>query len=280
MILVTGASGTVASELAKTLQTQGRRVRLAFHSEDKAKQARDQGKDAVALDYDKPETLPAALAGVESVYLVSALATPELNVVSAAKAAGVRKIVKQSVWGAAGEGFSFAKWHRPVERAIESSGLAWTFLRPNGFMQNFVNFMGATIRSQNAFYLPMKDARVSHIDVRDIARVAARVLSEPGHDGKSYDLSGPQALGNAEAAEHLSRALGRTIRYVDVSFADYKQGALAAGVPEPYADALVDLYRHYLAGQASRVSPVVRELTGREPITFAEFARDHAAALS
>jgi uncharacterized protein YbjT (DUF2867 family) len=278
MILVSGASGTVGSEVVKALRARGARLRLGFHSAQKAAAARAAGHDAVAMDYERPESLGPALAGIESVYLVSVLATPELNVVRAAKAAGVRRIIKQSVWGAAGESFSFARWHRPVERAIEESGLEWTFLRPNGFMQNFVNFMAATIREQGAFYLPTGDSRVSHVDVRDIARVAAHVLTEPGHAGKAYELSGPAGLSYAEIARELSGVLGREIRYVELSFEDYKKAAVAAGVPEAYADALVDLYRFYIQGGAGQVTAAVQEITAQAPIPFAQFARDHAAA--
>lgn len=194
-------------------------------------------------------------------------------------AAGVRRIVKQSVWGAAEEAFSFAKWHRPVERAIEDSGLAWTFLRPNGFMQNVVNYMSATIKAQGAFYQPAEDARISHVDIRDLARVAARVLTGAGHDGKAYDLTGPAAITYDDIASTLTKVLGREVRYVRITPEAYKQGAMGAGIPEGYADALVDLVRYYREDQASRVSPAVREITGQDPVPFEQFARDHAAAL-
>lgn len=125
--------------------------------------------------------------------------------------------MKLSVWGAADEAYSFARWHRAVEREIESSGLAWTFLRPNGFMQNLVNHMGATIKAQGAIYQATADAPMSHIDARDIGAVPARVLTEPGHDGRAYALSGPQALSYGQMAEMLSAALGRRIEYVATS---------------------------------------------------------------
>ena len=279
MILVTGASGTVGSELVRQLQAAGARYKAAYHSAEKAGKARGAGIDAVVLDYDKPETLPPALKGADTVFLLSTLVAPELSVVREAKAAGVSRIVKQSVWGAGEEAFSFAKWHRPLERAIEESGLRWTFLRPNGFMQNVVNFMGATIKGQGAIYQPAGDARISHIDVRDLARVAVKVLTGSGHDGKAYELSGPAGITYGEVAATLSKVLGREVRYVPITPEQYKQGALGAGIPEPYADALVDLTRYYREGHASRVSPAVKEITGWEPIGFEQFARDHAAAL-
>jgi uncharacterized protein YbjT (DUF2867 family) len=128
MIFVTGASGTVGSEVVKALSKAGIRFRVG---------------------------------------LLSGLVNPERNVVREARPAGVKRIVKLSVWDAPEEAFSFAKWHRPVERDIEKTGLLWTFLRPTGFMQNVVNHMGATIKAQGAFYQPAGDARISFVDARD-----------------------------------------------------------------------------------------------------------------
>src|SRR5262245_16893538 len=231
MILVTGAAGTVGSGVVRELRAARAGFRVGFRNR------RPEGVEAVGLDLDKPESIAPALAGIETVFLLSSSVSPELNLVRVAGAAGVRRIVKLSVWGAAEEAFVFARWHRAVEKAIEASGLAWTFLRPGGFMQNVVNYMGATIKSQGAFYQSAADARISHIDARDIGAVAARVLTSTGHEGKAYTLTGPEPLGYVDIAATLTRILGRTISYVPISDAEYKQGAMAAGTPEPYADA-------------------------------------------
>jgi uncharacterized protein YbjT (DUF2867 family) len=191
----------------------------------------------------------------------------------------VKRIVKLSVWGAQDEEFTFARWHRAVERAIEASGVAWTFVRPNSFMQNVVNFMGATIKAQGAFFHSAADARISHVDARDVAAVAARTLTDAGHEGRAYSLSGPEALGYADIAAVLSRAVGREIRYVAISDADYKQGAVSAGIPEAYADALIDLSRHFRTGKMSQLTGDVKAVSGRDPIPFEQFARDAAGAL-
>jgi uncharacterized protein YbjT (DUF2867 family) len=276
MILVTGASGTVGSEVVKALGGRSARVRAGYRTRPRNIPA---GVESVALDYDRPETIRPALQGIETLFLLSSTVEPEKKVVDEAKRAGIKRVVKLSVIGAAQEGFAFARWHRAVEKYIEASGLAWTFLRPNGFMQNVVNYMGETIRSQSAIYAPAGNAAASHIDARDVGAVGARVLTDMGHDGKVYELTGPAALTYGQIAEILSRVLGRTIRYVPISPEQYKQAAVAAGTPEGYADALVDLYRYYLEGKAAVVTPAVRQITGRDPIPFEQFAKDHADKL-
>jgi uncharacterized protein YbjT (DUF2867 family) len=276
MILVTGASGTVGSEVVKALGGRSARVRAGYRTRPQNVPA---GVESVPLDYERPESIRPALQGVDTLFLLSSTVDPERKVVDEAKRAGVGRIVKLSVMRAVEEGFTFARWHRAVEKHIEASGLAWTFLRPNGFMQNVVNYMGETIRSQSAIYSPAGNAAASHVDARDIGAAGARVLTEKAHDGKAYELTGPAALTYGEIAEILSRALGRTIRYVPISPEQYRQAAVAARTPEGYADALVDLNRYYLEGKAAGVTPAVRQLTGRDPIPFEQFARDHADKL-
>ncbi len=243
--------------------------------------AKSAGHDAVALDFGKPETLQPALAGVDTVFLlgtnIMGQTESETNVVNAAKASGVKKIVKLSMWGAAGEGFALAKIHRAVERAIEASGLAWTHLRPNGFMQNFVNHMAGSIK-EGVIYDSVGDSRISHIDARDIARVAVLALTASGHEGKAYELSGPQGLSYTEAADVLSRVLGKKVSYVAVTDEAAKAGMLAGGMPEFYADALVDLNQFYRKGDPGRVTTAVKDVTGRAPIAFQQFVKEHANA--
>jgi uncharacterized protein YbjT (DUF2867 family) len=145
MICVTGASGTLSSEVIRQLEGRQLAFRGAYFSERAASAARDRGVDAVLIDYNRPDTLRAAFRGCTTLFLLGPNALNqtelELNAVEAAGAAGVRHIVKQSVMGAAEEAYSLATIHRPVEKAIERSGMAWTFLRPNSFMQNAVTFI-------------------------------------------------------------------------------------------------------------------------------------------
>jgi uncharacterized protein YbjT (DUF2867 family) len=281
MVCITGIGGTVGSEVARQLEAARVPFRGAYFSVAKADAARERGVDAVLIDYSRPETLRDAFAGCEKLFLLgpNVLNQVELerNAVEAARAAGVRHIVKQSVMGAEDESYSLAKVHRPVEKAIESSGLAWTFLRPNSFMQNIVTFMSEMINAEGAFYTASGDARISHVDVRDIAAVAVCALTEPGHEGKAYMLTGPAALTYDELARELSEVLGRSIHHVSLPPAELKQGMLALGMPDELADRMLDLERYFREGGASRITDDIRRVTGRDPRHFAQFIREIAA---
>ena len=281
MICVTGASGTLSSEVIRQLESAQAPFRGAYFSEEKAEAARARGIETVIIDYDRPETLRAAFEGCDRLFLlgpnVPNQSDLERNAVEAAKAAGVRHIVKQSVTGAAEESYSLAKVHRSVEKAIESSGLAWTFLRPNSFMQNAVTFMGETIRADAAFYSASGQAKISHVDVRDIAAVAVKVLTGDEYDGKAYTLSGPEALTYDELSGELSKALGRPITHVNLSSSDLKSGMLAAGMPEAISDRLLDLERFFREGRASFITDDIKQVIGREPRRFADYVRETAS---
>jgi uncharacterized protein YbjT (DUF2867 family) len=282
MILVTGSTGNVGSEVLKQVVATGAKVRAAYQSADKAAGA-PAGVETAVLDFAKPETLAPALRGVEKVFLVapSFPNMPELegNVATEAKKAGAG-IVKLSVIGAASKGFTFADLHRQSEEKIEASGVSYTFLRCNGFFQNTVNYNGGTIRTQNAFYSCMQDARVSHVDLRDIGAVATKVLTSAGHEGRAYDVTGPEALSNADQAEILSRVLGRKISSVDLSPADLKKALVGVGTPEWYAEATIDLFRWYKTGGASVISNDVEKVTGCKPGMFETYVQEFAGVLS
>ena len=281
MICVTGAGGTVSSELIKQLESAKAPFRAAHFSNEKAEAARARGVDAVIIDYNRPETLGAACQGCDRLFLLGPPVLNqiqfELKAIEAAQAAGVRHIVKQSVMGAAEEAYSLAKVHRPVEKAIESSGLAWTFLRPNSFMQNAVTYMGETIKTEAAFFSASGEAKISHVDVRDIAAVAVQALTEPNHEGQAYTLTGPEALTYDEFAAELSTVLGRPISHVNLPPSDLKQGMLAEGMPEELADRMLDLERYFHEDRASRITNDIKQVTGQNPRRFAQYVREAAA---
>ncbi len=283
MICITGAGGTLGSEVLAQMRAAGAPVRAAFHSADKVDAARTQGIDAALIDFDDPHSLREAFAGCPSLFLLGHNAIDqtelELAAVDAARSAGVRHIVKQSVIGAQKEDYSLARVHRPVEQAIEASGMMWTFLRPNSFMQNVLTFMSPTIRAESAFYSASGEARISHVDVRDIAAVAVQALLRPEHAGHAYTLTGPDAFSYDELAETLSSAVGHTITHVDLPPNELRYGMVDMGMPDEIADRLLDLERYFRSGEASPVTDDIERVTGRAPRRFADYAREIAPML-
>ena len=280
MILITGASGTVGQEVLNQIAKTGQPIRAAFQSATKASTA-PASVEAVIMDYNQPETIRTALRDVDKIFLVGPVA-PNLLALERKAAdeiarSAVRQIVKLSAMG--GRAATFPRQHQESEDYIRSSGIPYTFLRPNGFMQNMVNYNGAAIRSQNAFYGSQGDGQVSHIDLRDIAAVTVKVLTEDGHLNKIYTLTGPEALTNSRIAEILSRTLGREIKYVDLPPAQMKQALLTAGMPEWNADGILDLSELYRTGGSSIVSTDVEHILARRPISFAQFALDYSSSL-
>ena len=279
MILITGASGNVGREVVKQALAVGLKVRATFQSPAVAAKA-PAGLEGVIMDYAKPETIRAALHGVEKIFLVGPpvrdLPALEANFVKEVRAAGRKHIVKLSALG--GRESMFPSGHRDSEENIEASRLPYTFLRPNGFMQNLVNYNAGTIRSQNAFYGCQGNGAVSIIDIRDIAAAAVIVLAATGHEGKSYALTGGESLTNEQIAEKISRVVGRKISYVDLPAAELKKGIMSTGTSEWSADALIDLQRLYREGKASQVTDDVERLTRHKPIAFDQFAHDYAFA--
>jgi uncharacterized protein YbjT (DUF2867 family) len=189
---------------------------------------------------------------------------------------GVRHIVKLSQLHAdANAPERFLRYHGVVEAAIRSSGLTFTFLRPNLYMQGLLNFR-RSIQTQSAFFAAAGDARISAVDVRDLADLAVAALTSSRHDNQAYALTGPNALTFADMAHLLSQAVGRTITFVDIPPEAMRAALAELGFPAWQADGLLEEFAMYRRGAAAGVEPVVREALGRLPRSFAEFARDYA----
>ncbi|WAL66422.1 NmrA family NAD(P)-binding protein [Amycolatopsis cynarae] len=279
MILVFGAGGTVGSAVLGELNARGRPARAACHRPERTSQALARGQDAVTVDLDRPETIRPALDGVDTVFLLGAMgphqSAQETAAVTAAIGAGVRRIVKLSVWRA-DEGLTpIARLHRPVEELLESAGVAWTFLRPNFFMQNFSRQLAPAIRSGGAFGQPVARAPISFVDARDVARAAARTLVEEGHEARTYRLTGPAALTYEDAAEVLSRVLRRPVRYLSLSDVEARAAMTGAGMSDFHADALIEVSQAYRDGGADAVTTDVEVLTGSPPTAFDRFVAEH-----
>jgi len=232
--------------------------------------------EIVHVDYAKPETVHAALNGVEAVFTATPYALlPEVEVdlVAAAKKAGVKTIVKLSGQGADSNPTSP---HGAVEVAVKNSGLAYTFLRPNFFMQNYVESAAATIKDHGAFYEPADDGKSSYIDTRDIASVAVKALTEKAYNGKGYTLNGGEALSRSEVAAEISKVASKPVKYVNVDDAALRKAM--AGTPQKLVDLMSVLMGYVRAGYTADTKSDLEAALGRKPITFAQFANDHASA--
>jgi uncharacterized protein YbjT (DUF2867 family) len=278
-ILVTGATGNVGSRLVRRLKEKGRAVR-AFARNASAKTIED-GVEAAPGDFTDKASLERAMAGVTAVYLLSAgdqLSVHEANAIDAAKAAGVKLVVKHSVAGAQYNAAGFPSWHRAGEQRLEASGIPYVFLRPASFASNALYWAGS-IKSQGTVYGALGETAVPVIDPEDIAEAAATVLTTPGHEGKAYELSGPQALTTAQQVEAIGRVIGKELKYVNVPDEAARQSMLGMGMSQAYVDAMIGLIQ-MLRG-IGRIEPYpndVESLTGHKPRSFGQWAEANAAS--
>jgi len=274
MILVLGASGTVGRHLLPLLVDTGAPVRAAY----RRRMPSIEGCELVQVDATTGDGIDAALEGVSDLFLLMGhmanQTQVELGIVERAQAAGVKRIVKLSCLDAPSMAYSFARIHRPVEVAIEESGLAYTFLRPENFMQNFLMDYADMVRG-GTLYLPCRDAHTCPIDARDIARVAAAVLGTREHDGKGYDLTGPEALSYSETCEILGKVIGKPVAFETIPEAAFSEALHAEGISAEDIEIFLDLYRFIDAANTEQPTDWVERITGEPAIPFTRFAEDH-----
>jgi uncharacterized protein YbjT (DUF2867 family) len=283
-ILVTGATGLAGSAVLREFVRNRHPVRALVRSRAKARAFEAfPTVEVVEGDMSRPATLEDALWGVDRVLLISSpdqqMVERQSAFIDAAKKADVRHIVKFSGLSAADVDtpFVFGSMHAEIERYLEGSGLAWTHLRPSQFMTEYLREV-PTILAQSALLLPLEDARLVPVDVADIARAAYLLLTTPGHEGRIYAMSGPEALSMAEIAGQISAAVGRAVRYVPITRDQRKQALLAAGVPSYSVDALDAQAGERLKGTEATVHPETHTALGITPTLFAEFAGRNAGA--
>ena len=277
MILVTGATGNVGSALIQRLAAAEIPSKALVRSEEKAQQLAAANVEAVIGDMGQIAQMEAALEGVSKLFLLSPLdpTMPALQqqVIELAKQTGVQQVVKLSVENAdAQSNLSVNRWHGEVEQFLAASGLAWTNLQPGYFMQNLL-MSAPTIRAQNSFFAP-RDEMTAAIDARDIAAAAFSVLTSSGHENKTYQLTGGEAISYTEMMEQLSQVLDRQIQLVQIPQSDYRQGLVDAGMPNWLVDSLMEMVNAPL--QTPRIETTTSVLTGRSPILFRQFATDYA----
>jgi len=284
MILVTGATGTNGRLVVDALRHAGAEVRAMVQGQAKPAGLADAGAEIVRADFDKPATLTTALAGVKRALLLSAvderLVEREARFVEAARKAGVRHLVKFSVIGAhPSASFTFGRQHGQAEHIVMDSGLTFTLVQPNFFMQNLL-WSVDRIKTRGELSSTLETGRASHVDARDIASVIAATLTQPidRHAGSVHLVTGPAALTFAEIAETFSRVLERSVRYVNRTDEQSKAGLLASGKSDWYATAEVELGIYARQGHASVVTDTVERLTGHAAGTLENWVRTYAAA--
>ncbi len=284
-ILITGATGSVGTQLVKKLVSSDVSFRALVRTREQGDLMSDLPQVELTVgDLSDPCSLARALEGIDKVFLLTNssehAAQLQLNFVNAAYKAGVSHIVKLSQLAACVTSpVRFLRYHAVVENRIQELGMDYTFLRPNLFMQGLTAFE-PYIKYEGKFYGSLGDAHVSAVDTRDIAAVAAATLTEPGHRNKVYNITGPQAITHAEMADTLSRVLEKQIAYIDLS-PEQMQGALTvAGFPAWQVGGLIEDYAHYSKGEAAGVFSTVKDITGHDPICFEQFVQDYRTFFS
>jgi uncharacterized protein YbjT (DUF2867 family) len=291
-ILVTGATGTVGSEVVQQLALSSassidkKIIRAGVHSLNKVDKLKQyETVEIVNIDYYKSETITNALQNIDKLFWLTPLApnTTQIstNLVKEAQKNDIKHLVKLSVMDADIEpATTITRLHRQEEKIIEESGIPYTFLRPVGFMQNFINFFGQTITNQNAFYLPAGDGKVSFVDVRDIAAVAVKTLvandNDNQHIGKAYGITGDELLTYKQAAEILSKEVGKKINYVNISAEEARKAMKGIGMEDWLIDGMMELYGIIKDGHAAQITNTVEQIVGKKPLSFSQFAKEYA----
>lgn len=279
MILVTGPTGKVGQALIDALKKKGAAFKALARSEESARVLEAKGVAVVRGDL---ADLRPVLAGIDTLFLLSAGADPfiaEAPAVAAAKAAGVKKVVKLSALGAHADAANgFFRGHARVERLLEESGMAWTSLRPSFFMQNWLLYYAPSVKAGQPIYTNAGQGRMGSIDVRDIAEVAVAALTEDGHEGRIYELTGPEPLSMAEVAGKLAKLLGREVSFVPVPDQAAYQAMLGMGMPADYTWSLVTLNQAVRRGAADIRTETVELVTGRPARSMDAFLQEHLDA--
>lgn len=279
MILVTGATGKIGTALVAQLQAQHIPFRALAHTAASHKLLTDQHVESVLVPDQQGATLLAAFERIDRLFLLTPSSSDQLLVerrlVDAAQEAGIKQIVKLSVFGVEDQSVSIFHSHRESEHYIRQSGVSYTFLRPNLFMQNLGTTDAALIKQQNAIFNSAGSGVVSFIDTRDIAAVALAVLQDERHRNQTYDLTGQEAISYGDVARKLTNLLDRSIGYIALDDDAYHAALVSAGLPDWYADGLTELYAFYRAGKGAAVTDLVERITGTPARTIDTYLADY-----
>lgn len=283
-ILMIGATGNVGSFVTPALLKQGEGVRCMVRDEAKAAPLKEAGAEIVLGDLDDQSSLERAMNGIDTVFLVIAnsqhIEQQGRNAIAAAVNAGVRRLIRYS---AIKTGFDAnlrsQGMQARVDEVLESSGLEYSHVRPTNYMQVYL-MAAPTVQSDSAMYFPFGDGRIGMADVRDIAEAAVEVITGEGHEGKSYSVTGPEALNLHEVAEAISGAIGKKVSYVDTPEEATRDGLLSSGMDAWLVDEYMAFFKLFKLGHGEIVTDDFEKLTGHKPRTIHDFARDYASAFN
>ncbi len=282
MILVTGATGNIGSEIVRLLLADNQRVRVLVRDPAKLG-ALAERVEVVVGDLMQPSTLPAAFAGIDRAFVmipvISEIATVAPAVFEAARAAGVQHVVFLSSGTIQMRPpMTIGAWHLAGEAALKASGVAWTMLRPGSFASNSLRWVGS-IQGQGAVFAPDGDHGAAVIDPRDIAAVAAKALTGEGHAGQTHVLTGPELISTSQQVAILAEVLGKPIRVVAVPEAGARAGMLKSGMPEVLADAVLEVMRPDAVSEPV-LTTTIEDVTGQPARSYAAWARANLAAFA
>ena len=276
MILVTGATGNIGHHLVRELTAINAPFKVLAYS-GKANKRQFHGVKTIVGDFADPASIRAALQDVTAVFLLlpdsPARVFLEKVLIEEAQQLGTAPhIVKLSIIGADRHASApILKWHGQGEELLEASGLPYTHLRANWFIQDMFADQAQPIVREATIYQPHDDAQVSLLDIRDVSAVAAKVLTKPGHQGRTYEITGPEALNFEQIAEKLSTHLGKPITYSRISDAIAWQTMISGGLDPQVAHNYLTLFQFHRRGGAARLTGFVEIITGRPPLTLDAF---------
>jgi uncharacterized protein YbjT (DUF2867 family) len=281
-ILVTAANGKVGRAVVRQLQEMGRPVRAAVRDPEKTADLGGPDTEIVSFDFDQPELVGKAVDGISAMCLITPPHFKQVEwateTIDRALEAGVGRIVRLSVRVAdLTPSTKMTRWHRAAERYLKASDCQWTVVRPTPFMQNF---MGLAPRSQEGYFFPLsEDARACHMDIRDAALVLAKALTESGHDGKTYTITGGESLPFHGMCSVLSQKAGRDFPCNYVSEAEAREVMLSGGVPDWLAELVLELFAIIRTGAVAEPLDGYEQLTGSKPTPLERFAENNKNAL-
>ena len=281
MILFTGLTGAVGTEIIKLLPEYDIRARGLVRNRDRAEAIRQAGVEVIPGSLEDEDAVSAALQGCDRAFLLMANSRQQLELekrfVDASVKAGVGHIVKMSANGADSNSKALLKrYHGDAEQYIRESGLRYTLVRPNFFMQNMLHVAGSIVE-QDKFFMPMRAGQVGIVDVRDVAHFVLAVLTGSGHNGKTYEITGPELLSFHDIAGRLSEVMGREISYIDQPASDFKSSLLQWVPDDWYVDTVSELFELIAQGSGALLNGEYTRVTGRAPTTLRRFFQDYSA---